>query len=269
MSLGKGDSEAAQATEAPEGGCTVTAEERLAPLQRNLDAKSAAKLSGQEVLLQFTALMGPQLGPFFQALDTECFWLRLRWLQYTTLFATDSARVQLLNQTAGLFLRIVQLGLWELTVLHLCRITDNAKTSNNANLTIQGLAPLVHDQSLRGEVHDLVATAVQKTKFARQWRNKQLAHTDLFLALGKGAEPLPAGYVWEVNEAIDSVVAVMNRVDAHFKREKTPFDFSEEPGYASDLLYFLREGLVAEDGRKKRLLEGRDTEEDRRPRPDI
>lgn len=137
--------------------------------------------------------MGPALGPVYYALYNELVWLHVRWRQYMQLFGATPGRVDLLNQAAGLFFRVIQDSLFEDTLLHLSRMTDPAQTRKKANLTIQQLPLLIADQLLAAEILALVNTAVTKSTFARDWRNRRLAHTDFSLAVEEGATPLLPG----------------------------------------------------------------------------
>src|SRR5690349_7121891 len=121
--------------------------------------------------------MGAALGPVYYALYNEFVWLHVRSRQYLQLFGAAPERVDLLNQAAGLFFRVVEDSLWEDTLLHLSRMTDTAQMGKKANLTIQRLSPLITDQALASEIRTLVDSAVTKSAFARDWRNRRIAHT--------------------------------------------------------------------------------------------
>jgi AbiU2 len=84
----------------------------------------------------------------------------------------------------------VQDSLWEDTLLHLSRITDRPETGGRENLTIQRLPGLVTDTALATELRTLVEQAVTRSAFARKWRNRRIAHSDLALAIKEGAMPL-------------------------------------------------------------------------------
>jgi hypothetical protein len=184
------------------------------------------------------------------------------------LFGAAPARVDLLNRAAGLFFRIVEDSLWEDTLLHLSRLTDPPRTGKKANLTIQCLPALISDQGLASEIRGLVATAVTKSAFARDWRNRRLAHTDFSLAVDEGATSLAPGSRATVGEALQSIDAVLNCLETHFRKNTVFFEGLDHPGDAESLLYVVRDGVEAGgEARMKRLTEGKPAEGDFDSRP--
>jgi hypothetical protein len=47
-----------------------------------------------------------------------------------------------------------------------------------------------HRATIKESVRRLVSDAVRKTEFARDWRDRRIAHRDLELALREGANPV-------------------------------------------------------------------------------
>ena len=76
-------------------------------------------------------------------------------------------------------------------LLHLARLTDPPKQGKFENLTLLRLPGAVEDVQLRLKVCNLVEQVKSKTEFARTWRNRHIAHTDLPLALNAESEQLP------------------------------------------------------------------------------
>lgn len=222
-------------------------------------------LTADETRSQYTALMGQELGSLFYALYNELGWLHLRWRQYRELFGTKPERVELLNQSARLFFLVVQESLWEDTLLRLSRITDKPETFGKTNLTVQRLPALLSDQALAAELCGLVDDAVAKTAFARDWRNRHIAHTDLALALKQGATPLAPASRHSVSQAIEALDDVLNRLELHFRNGRILFGALGHPGDAESLLYVIRDGLEAEEAQRLRVRQGRPSEEDLRP----
>lgn len=223
--------------------------------------------TAEEVKQEYLTAMGPALGPVYYALYNEFVWLHVRWRQYVQLFGATPARVDLLNQTAGLFFRVVEDSLWEDTLLHLSRMTDTAQTGTKANLTIQRLPPLITDQALASEIRLLVDTAVTKSAFARDWRNRRIAHTDFSLAVDEVATPLAPGSRAAVGDALQSIDAVLNCLEMHFRKNTVFFEGFGHPGDAESVLYVVRAGLDAGEARRKRLREGRPADGDFGSRP--
>jgi hypothetical protein len=140
------------------------------------------ELSADEARQSYIAAMGSELGPLCFELWNECVLLHWKWEEYVTLFGTSPGRINLLNDSAGAFFRIVQDSLWEDILLHISRLTDPPRSSGKDNLTLQRLARLVEDQ-LQPPLRTLLTTCSAACAFARDWRMRRIAHRDLALAL--------------------------------------------------------------------------------------
>jgi hypothetical protein len=80
--------------------------------------------SEPEIKQYYIERMGTQLGTFFYALWQEVAWLYIKWQEYIELFGKKPSRVDLLNNAAPLFFRIVQDALWYDILMHIARLTD-------------------------------------------------------------------------------------------------------------------------------------------------
>lgn len=210
--------------------------------------------------------MGEPLGPLYHALSNEIAWLYLKWSEYTELFGTKPSRIQLLNRAAGGFFRIVQDALWEDVLLHITRLTDPPGSTRRANLTIRALPPLITKAEVLPVVERMIDTAIAKTEFARDWRNRHIAHRDLKLALEDGAEPLKPASRAAVKDALASISQVLNAVSQPYLGETTGYEVTEALHGAAGLLYVLDDGLRAEEDRRERLKAGKYSPDDYVPR---
>jgi hypothetical protein len=113
-------------------------------------------------------------------LINECCHLHIKWSEYVTLFGHDEDRITLLNLTAPAFFRIVEDSLWEDILLHICRMTD----ADRNVLSLGRLARLVKP-AIRDEVETQLASVVATTSFAKDWRDRHIAHRNLQLALNE------------------------------------------------------------------------------------
>ena len=217
---------------------------------------------------QFVGAMGPALGTLFWSLWNECAWLHWKWMEYLALFGTKPERVELLNEAAGPFFRLVQDSLWDEMLLHICRLTDPPKSAGKENLTLRRL-PALAAPEIRpcGEV--LVDKALCACKFAREWRNRRIAHRDLALALERGATPLAPISRQAVDGALNSIVALLDAIQLHYQEATTAYRMGPAVGGAEALLDVLRDGLEADRQRRKRLLGGKPLPEDAKPRPPV
>ena len=109
-------------------------------------------------------------------------------------------------------------------LLHLS-LTDPPKSigkNGKPNLTIKNLPELINDPGVKAALGMLVKIAEEKVKICRDWRNSHIAHCALPLALSSGARPLEPSSK-HVNEALESIIAVMNEVSEHFTESGQSF----------------------------------------------
>src|SRR5699024_4875298 len=69
----------------------------------------------------------------------------------------------------------------------IARMTDRPQTSGYNNLSINLLPELISDLALKGEIQELCVKALDSAKFAREHRDKRIAHHDY----GYAADPRP------------------------------------------------------------------------------
>jgi hypothetical protein len=222
----------------------------------------------EEVQQRYVTAMGQDLGQLFHLLWNECAWLHLKWSDYMILFGNRPERVLLLNQAAPTFFKLVQDAIWEDTLLHICRLTDPPKSSGRDNLTLRRLLGLVPAE-IRPDVDSLLQLAILKSEFARDWRNRKIAHRDLRRALSESTIPLAPASRKSVQEALEAIVDVLNFVERHYDGSTTRYDLCPPPGNAESLLCVLRDGVEAETARLRRLKSGNPSPEDIGPRPTI
>jgi hypothetical protein len=212
--------------------------------------------SAEEVKQQHIERLGIKLGPIFYELCNELAWLYIKWNQYVELYGAKPSRVDLTNQAASLFFRIVQDTLWEDTLLHISRLTDPPKTAGKKNLTILLLPILVENSDLSCQLDNLCTIAVEKSDFCRDWRNRHIAHIDLHLAMKKGVESLLPASRLKVKECLTAISEVLNAVNGHYFNSTTMFDWADDHRGAVDLLYLIDDGLRSVKERQVRIKAG-------------
>ncbi|UWU80726.1 hypothetical protein N2603_20345 [Bradyrhizobium huanghuaihaiense] len=223
--------------------------------------------TAEEAKTANVAKMGDELGEIYSALWQDVAVLHFDWHEYVELFGTKPARIDLMNAAASHFFRLVQDRLWETTLLHLARLTDPAesmgKGSGRTNLTIRALSGLIDDAPLKDRLAKLADEAVKLTEFARDWRNRHIAHRDLKLALEQATTPLAEASREDVKKALSAIAAVLNEAATHYTDSQTAFEHVAGPlGGAVSLLYVLGIGERAKEERGKRLRAGIQTAED-------
>ncbi|MCP3447208.1 hypothetical protein [Bradyrhizobium sp. CCGUVB14] len=200
--------------------------------------------------------MGVALGSQYSALWQELAVLHLYWAEYKELFGTKPSRIDLMNQAAPAFFHMLQEELWDNRLMHLARITDSPKSVGKDNLTIRNLPGLIDDAALKTKVTALVGTALDATKFCRDWRNRHIGHLDLALATGAPATPLAMASRRQVNEALKAITDVMNALDAHYFDSETAYDRPVRINGALEFLHVLNDGIKTRDERDKRVEAG-------------
>ena len=210
------------------------------------------------------ATMGADLGETYSALWQQLSWLHRKWGHYVDLFGTDADRITLLNETAPNLFRTVQDSLLEDVFLHIARLTDPPKSVGKDNLSFKRLPSLLTASAARDQVEAGLVTLGTATEFARDWRNRKLAHGDLALALARTTEPLAPASRAHVKEALAAMGTVLNVISLHFQESTTMFEFAGESGAGgvTSMLYYLRAGKEAESSRRERLRSGHFTPED-------
>jgi HEPN superfamily AbiU2-like protein len=219
-------------------------------------ALMATHLTADEVRAGYESKMGATLGVMFNRFYNECAGLHWKWDEYVVLFGTKESRVDLLNRVAPGFFRIVEDALWEDVLLHICRLTDDPDVGrrHRQTLSVRRLPTLVASEIQR-EVRRRVTSATKKCDFARDWRDRHIAHKDLQLALEKGTTPLAKASRRRVNDAINSITAVLQAVESHYCDTTTAYELGS-PRNAEALLYCLRDGLDARADRLRRFRAG-------------
>ena len=217
-----------------------------------------AEQTGEEAKEQNIKAMGEALGVQYSRLWQETAQLNIMWKEFIELFGTKSSRIELLNRSAGAFFRMVPDGIWEAIVLHIARLTDPSQSpggKDRQNLTLHNLPDLIPDPKLRDEVNQLCQEATANSKFARDWRNRRIAHRDLELALGGKAKPLPSVPIKQVNDALKSFEKIMNAIALPYMNSTTSFGHGIRQHGAVELLYLLDDSHTLQAERKKKLIE--------------
>lgn len=209
--------------------------------------------TAEEVRQEYVVAMGTKLGGVFFELRNQCLMLHWKWQEYVALFGTKPERIVLLNKTAGEFFWIVQDTLWDDILLRIARLTDKPEIFGKSTLTLKRL-PLLVDASFRSAVEQRLRDCLKRCEFARDWRNRRIAHNDFALALDKlNATPLAAASREGVKFALNAIVNLLNAIQEHYARSETIYDVLEPRGNAVALLYVLRDGLEVEEGRNRRI----------------
>jgi len=221
--------------------------------------------TADEAKAEHVAKMGTELGELYSALWQEIAVIHSKWAEYVALFGTSPERIELLNKVAPRFFRGIQDSLWEDILLHLARLTDSHRSMGKENLSIRRLPLMPALRGMSRPIEPLVAAALDATEFARDWRNRKLAHSDLALTLGLQVQALASASRMDVRQALQTLSAVMNRLSEEFLDATNMFESDDAD--ALSLMHVIRDGLRHEEERRQRIESGQMRPEDLDPKP--
>ena len=194
----------------------------------------------EEVRADYVSAMGENLGSVFFELHRKLVELHILWQQYRQLFGSEPETVYLLNRTAGLFFMIVQDEIWDSVLLGISRMTDPPRNGRRKNLTLRSLPEMISDPTLRDKVIALCDSAVSEASFAREHRNKRIAHQDHDYLSDNAANPLNGISRERVEAMLAALRAVLNYLNAHFCDRTTMYEMFVDDSGAKLLIQKLR-----------------------------
>lgn len=191
--------------------------------------------------------MGDPLGAMYCDLNDHLMDVLLLWEQFEQLFGADEETVQVLNSAAPTFFGVVQAQFLDSVMLGISRLTDSPVNSCQKNLSIRSIPPLVSDLNLRDQVDGAIQIALADTKFARDHRNKRIAHTDLLHVQGCAAKRLPPANRQKIKAGLESICAVLEILNGHYLQSEFAYDTLIYGGGAGSVVALLRDGLKHQD----------------------
>ncbi|AZO68939.1 MULTISPECIES: AbiU2 domain-containing protein [unclassified Mesorhizobium] len=205
----------------------------------------------------YEQIMGQDLGAIYAELVQELSQIHLVWDQYKILFGTKKSRVDLLNEAAGSFFRIVQDSIFDQVLLAISRLTDRPTVAGHQTLTVRRLADIIPDTTVANAVRAKVDLAVKAEEFCRDWRNNRIGHNNLDQRINPSARPLQDATRIKVDAALNALADVLNLVAAHYLDSETAYDrvLLSLPD-AEALLYVLHDGLAAQSKRREKMEAG-------------
>jgi hypothetical protein len=154
-----------------------------------------------------------------------------------------------MNKTAPAFFGRLNDALWNEVLLDICLLTDKPQKYLTVHQLLSNLPP---QSSLREPLCQALARVESATRFARDWRDRRLAHRDRDHARDPSAKPLKPASRASTEAALESLRDLMNLVDHHFGGDGIQYEHSIEPlGGAGSLLLYLDGGLEAEQHRRE------------------
>jgi hypothetical protein len=218
--------------------------------------------STDEIKQNNIAAMGNKLGTVYSALWQEVARLFTDWSEFVSLFGTNPERIELLNSASAHFFGTIQESLWESILLKIARITDPALTGKKRNLSLHSLPNAIDDSELKASAKLSIKEALVKCEFARDWRNRRIAHADLALALDVTAEPLAVASKEKIIAALQAIQDVLNTISIPLLDSATDFGDMPVINSGEDLIYLLDFAIRKREEMNKRIESGNYTESD-------
>lgn len=211
--------------------------------------------TAEEARAEYERVMGTELGAVYALLWQELAWIHSKWGEYVVIFGTSPERVALLNEAAPSFGRLIQDTLWDGVLLHIARLTDPAVSFGKPNLSLLAMANLIDRPATKAKVETQIQACMVSAAFARDWRNRSIAHKDMGVAMEAGV-PLAMASRALVRKALEDLAAVLDLVSHDYIGSTSFFDSGPEIGGALELLYVLNDGLAVQRERRARLERG-------------
>ncbi len=214
----------------------------------------------QELRLKYQEAMGKELGAAYHLLWNRCVQLHIRWGYYCELFGKSQEEFDIMNRTAPQLFKVIQDALFEGILLDLAKFCDPLRIAGGKKpLALSLLASLVPGQTIGG-LSESITEVQTKTAFARDWRNRHIAHWDYQHLLDKQANQLKSASRASVSEAINAIDRTLETIDHHFTGATLCFDVSSVQ--ATHLIRELKFVQTLRDERKARMRSGLETEDD-------
>jgi hypothetical protein len=189
-----------------------------------------------------------EIAELYTPLFSQVSHLHAQWEIYRQLYVAGPETFQLLQWAANGFFRVVQDTLASEILLTISRLTDVKQTGrgNRArdNLSLDRLAHSVNQSEfpvLRAEVDKCLTQSRQDCAFARDVRNKLLAHSDLSTSLRDREAVISQATTTNIDAALVSIARVMNAIPAHFDGSTVVYEIARMPDDGNSLLNRLRD----------------------------
>jgi hypothetical protein len=210
------------------------------------------EISAREALNQDRRVLGTDYGSACYHTRQQLWSVWSYWDRYETLYGTKE-RVSLLNESSGHFWYSIQEMLFDYILLGLCRLTDPPQTRGRGNLTLRRLYELEPGR-YKAELRKLVDRAEALTRFARDWRNRRIAHNDLDLTISAVSRLAPATRK-KVSKSLEAIHDVLRWITIrHFDSDMGYLPLGEDD--ANELMVVIDDGLAARRNRRSALERG-------------
>ena len=214
------------------------------------------QMSPEQVMQHRIEKLGEEGGRYFRNLENQLYFARDNWKCYVGLFGTNNDRVDLMNSLSGGTAFLIERAMKDSALLSICRMTDpecgKKKGKCEINTTIKRLTGYQKNGDKEG-LEKLIKDAVDKSNFARVYRNKVLSHSDEETQNKKAR--LDTGSRKMIRESFDSIASCIKR----FAEEEMSITLITHPlRNADDEVNLLQALFVGRGENERREAELRD-----------
>jgi HEPN superfamily AbiU2-like protein len=192
-----------------------------------------------------------EIDGIYMPLFHQVTYLHTKWGIFCQLYASGSENIKLLNSSSGGFFRVCQDVLAYDILLTISRLTDPQQTGKGKNardnLTLERLSSSIDAikfPKLKDEIAKLLVESKNKCSFARELRNKLIAHSDLSASLHSRAALISTATKQNIEDAIESIRNVMNTVPSYFENGTVAYQSAEVAAEGNKLIVRLRQAQM-------------------------
>jgi hypothetical protein len=165
----------------------------------------------------------PEIDEIYHPLVNQVSHVHVQWNIFRQLYVSGPETFALLKWSANGFFGVVQHTLASEILLTISRLTDAKQTGTGKrardNLSLDRLVDRIDQQqfpALKDEMCKRLVAARHTCAFARDVRNKLLAHSDLATSLRDRAAVAAQTTTTNIDAALRSIAHVLNAIPGHF-----------------------------------------------------
>ena len=183
-----------------------------------------------------------------QAISEELGELHLKWLLFSQLYESEDV-VNLLTESAPTFFGTCQSVFLDNIILSISRLTDPPKTCGKENLTLERILDSIDSsfKDLRAELQEILKVVKDSCLFIKNHRDRRIAHSDLKTYFQDHPEPLLGITKEEIEKALLGLRTFVNKVELHFLRIETGYEYLAVADGSSNLVGCLYDAKIYRD----------------------
>ncbi|MEM1366342.1 MAG: hypothetical protein AAGH82_11400 [Pseudomonadota bacterium] len=165
-------------------------------------------MSEDRLLAEYQKRFGQVFGATFYKIEAHRVQLEVSWRYHEYLFGNGPEMVDMLNERAGAFFGHYQSMIFDHVLLGLSRLSDPPQSFGKTNISMATLSNHLPKSDLQPDFDEMVIEYCNRVEFARDWRNRVIAHNDYALATNQ-AHPIAIATRKKVRAALDSLYDCM------------------------------------------------------------